>query len=83
VVGVPLWMPLIAYGVLRLLYAVIYWCARIRYEQVRAASMTEVLRVAQPGTTVRDIRADGASLFIEISPWPGRPNPAPEVSGVR
>ena len=61
-----LWMPMVAWGVVRLVSALLDWRARISYERVRAAAVVDVLRAAPPGITVRDGRADGTMLCIDI-----------------
>ena len=61
-----LWMPMVTWGVIRLVRALIDWRARIGYERARAASVVDVLRAVPSGVTVRDSRADGTMLSIEI-----------------
>jgi hypothetical protein len=60
-----LWMLMIIWSVVRLVTALIYWRARIRYERARAAAVVDVLRAGSGGVTVLDKRADGAVLRIE------------------
>jgi hypothetical protein len=60
-----LWMPMVAWSVVKLVYALIEWRARIGYERARAASVVDVLRAAPAGVTLRDRRADGTMLCIE------------------
>jgi hypothetical protein len=64
-----LWMPMVVLGVVKLFCALIDWRARIGYERARAASIVDVLRAVPTGATVRDGRADGTVLCIDI---PGR-----------
>lgn len=59
-----------AWWVVRLLCALVEWRARIGYERARAASVVDVLRAVPAGVTVRDSRADGTVLCIDI---PTRP----------
>jgi len=61
-----LWMPMVAWGVVRLLSALIEWRARISYERARAASVVDVVRAVPGGATMRDSRADGTVLCIDI-----------------
>ena len=61
-----LWIPMAAWYVVRVLCALIEWRARISYERARAASVVDVLRAAPAGATVRDSRADGTVLCIDI-----------------
>jgi hypothetical protein len=63
---VYLWMPMVIWGVVRLLCALIDWRARISYERARAASVVNVLGAASTGVTVRDSHADGTVLSIAI-----------------
>lgn len=63
---------MVAWGVVRLVCALIEWRARIGYERARAASVVDVLRVVPGGVTVRDRRADGTVLCIDI---PARQEP--------
>jgi hypothetical protein len=65
-----LWVPMIAWGVIRLLSALIEWRARIGYERAHAASVVDVVRAVPAGGTVRESRADGTVLCIDI---PARP----------
>lgn len=58
------WMPVVAWGVVRLVRALIDWRARICYERARAASVIDVLRSVPAGVTVRESHADGTMLFI-------------------
>jgi hypothetical protein len=67
-----LWMPMVAWGVVKLLCALVDWRARIRYERARAASVVDILRAVPAGGTVRDSRADGTVLCIDI---PAREEP--------
>jgi hypothetical protein len=59
-------MPMVAWGVVVLVRALIDWRARVSYERARAASVADVLRAVPAGVTVRDSRADGTVLCIEI-----------------
>lgn len=70
---VYLWMPMVVLGVVRLLYALIEWRTRISYERARAASIVDVLRAVPEGVVVRDCRADGTVISIEI---PGYQQPS-------
>lgn len=63
---VYLWTPMVTWGVIRLVRALIDWRARIRYEEVRAASVASILRSVPAGATVQDGRRDGTLLRIEI-----------------
>lgn len=67
-----LWMPVVAWGVVRLLCALVDWGARIGYERARAAIVVDVLRAAPAGAVIRDSRADGTVLCIDM---PGRQEP--------
>ena len=60
-----LWMPMVAWGVVKLACALIQWRARIGYERARAAAVVDVLRAAHVGVTVQDRQADGTILRIE------------------
>lgn len=55
-----------AWGVVRLLSALIEWRARIGYERAHAASVVDVVRAVPGGATMRDSRADGTVLYIDI-----------------
>jgi hypothetical protein len=61
-----LWMPMVAWCVVKLLCALIDWQVRIGYERARAASVVDVLRAVPAGMIVRDRRADGTVLCIGI-----------------
>jgi hypothetical protein len=61
-----LWIPMVAWSVVRLLSALIEWRARIGYERARAASVVDVVRAVPAGVTIRDSRADGTMLCIDI-----------------
>jgi hypothetical protein len=61
-----LWMPMIVLGVVKLFCALIDWRARIGYERARAASVVDVLRTVPAGATIRENRADGTVLCINI-----------------
>jgi len=61
-----LWMPMVAWGVIRLLSVLIQWRARIGYERARAAAVVDVVHAISGGATMRDSRADGTVLCIEI-----------------
>ena len=61
-----LWMPMVAWGVVKLVRALIDWRARIDYERARAASVADVMRAVPAGVTIRDRRADGTVLCIDI-----------------
>jgi hypothetical protein len=63
---VYLWMPMVAWGVVGLVRALIDWRARVSYERARAASVVDVLRAVPAGVTVRESRADGTVLRIDI-----------------
>jgi hypothetical protein len=63
---VYLWMPMVAWGLVRLVCMLIDWRTRIGYERARAASVVDVLRAVPAGVTIRDSRADGTVLCIEI-----------------
>jgi hypothetical protein len=60
------WVPMVAWGVVKLLRALIDWRARVSYERARATSVVEVLRAARAGATVQENRADGTELRIHI-----------------
>lgn len=62
-----LWVPMIVVAAIGLARVTINWGGRIRYEQVRAATVTAVLEATPSGAAVYDIRADGTSLRIENS----------------
>jgi hypothetical protein len=61
-----LWMPMVAWGVVKLIRALIDWRARIGYERARAAAVVDVLRAVPAGATIRDSRADGTVLCVDI-----------------
>lgn len=72
----PLWVPMIVVAAVGLARTVIEWCGRVRYEQVRAATVTAVPQALPGGAEVRDVRADGPSLSVEKPPeraWSERP----------
>lgn len=60
-----LWMPMVAWGVVRLLSALIEWRGRIGYERARAASVVDVVRAIPAGGTMQESRPDGTMLCIE------------------
>jgi len=75
---VALWMPMMVVAAVGLARAIIEWCGRIKYEQVRAASTTAILQVMPGGAAVCDVRSDGTSLRLETPPEVARPGlPAP------
>jgi hypothetical protein len=49
-----------------LIFTVVNWRARIQYERVRAESIATVARVVSAGGSVRDHRADGTVLYVDI-----------------
>ena len=57
---------MVTWGVIRLVRALIDWRARIRYEEVRAASVASILRSVPAGAIVEEGRRDGTLLRIEI-----------------
>jgi hypothetical protein len=61
-----LWMPMVAWGVVKLVRALIDRRAHIDYERARAASVADVMRAVPTGVTIRDRRADGTVLCIDI-----------------
>jgi hypothetical protein len=63
---VCLWMPMVAWGVVRLVRVLIDWRGRVGYERARAALMVDVLRIARTGVAVCECRADGTMLRIEV-----------------
>lgn len=63
---VYLWMPVTTWSVVNVVRALIDWRARIRYEKVRAASVTVISHSLPPGAMVQDRRRDGTFLRIEI-----------------
>ena len=66
---------MVAWGVVRLVRALIDWRASIGYERARAASVVDVLRAVPAGVTMRDSRADGTVLRIEIPARAGTTQP--------
>jgi hypothetical protein len=60
-----LWMPMVAWGLVKLFCALIDWWARVSYERTRAASVVDVLRAVPAGVSVRDSRADGTVLCVD------------------
>lgn len=70
-----LWIPMVAWGVVRLLSVLIEWQARIRYERARSAAVVDVVRAVPAGATIRDSRADGTVLRIDIPARQGLPIP--------
>ena len=67
-----LWIPMVTWGLVRLVWMLSYWRARIGYERMRAALITDLLHAVPDGATVRDRHADGSVLWIEI---PARQEP--------
>jgi hypothetical protein len=63
---VYLWMPMATWSVVKLVRVLIDWCACIRYEKVRAASVAAILQSVPAGATVQDRRHDGTLLWITI-----------------
>jgi hypothetical protein len=63
-----LWMPMVAWGVVKLACALIQWRARIGYERARASAVVGVLRSAHAGVTLWDRHADGTMLCIGARP---------------
>jgi hypothetical protein len=63
-----LWMPMVAWGVVKLACALIQWRSRIGYERARATAVVDVLRAAHADVTLRDRHADGTMLCIEARP---------------
>jgi hypothetical protein len=63
-----LWMPMVAWGVVKLACALIQWRARIGYERARSAAVVDVLRAAHAGVTLRDKHADGTTLCMDARP---------------
>jgi hypothetical protein len=57
---------MVAWGMVRLLHALINWRARVSYERAHAMSVVEVVRAIPPGATVREHRTDGAELLIRV-----------------
>ncbi len=72
-----LWVPLIVAGMIKVACALIDWRARMAYERARAAAVAEILRTAPGVIRLRDKRADGTVLDIEI-PAPALPDQATE-----
>jgi hypothetical protein len=62
---VCLWIPMVAWGVVRLVRALIDWRGRVCYERARATLIADALRGAPPSVAVYDRRADGTMLCIE------------------
>jgi hypothetical protein len=62
---VCLWMPMVAWGVVKLVRVLIDWRGRAGYERVRATLIADALRAVSPGVTVSERRADGTMLRIE------------------
>ena len=56
---------MVAWGVVRLLSALIEWRARIDYERARAASVVDVVHAVPAGVTMRESRPDGTVLCID------------------
>lgn len=63
-----LWMPMVAWGVVKLACELIRWRARIAYERTRAAAVVDVLRAVPADVNLRDSHADGTMLCIEARP---------------
>ena len=61
-----LWMPMVAWGVVGLVRALIDWRGRAGYERARATLIADALRAVPPGMTVCDRRADGTMLRMEV-----------------
>lgn len=60
-----LWVPMVTWGVVRLVRALIDWRARISYERAREATLADLLRAVPVGVTVWDSHADGTTLCIQ------------------
>jgi hypothetical protein len=63
-----LWIPMVAWGVVKVACALIEWRARIGYERAHAASVADVLRAVSAGIVLQDRRADGAVLIVQPEP---------------
>jgi hypothetical protein len=61
-------MPTVAWGVVKLAYALIQWRGRIAYESARAAAVVDLLRATDGEVALRDRHADGTMLWIEARP---------------
>jgi hypothetical protein len=61
-----LWMPVVTWGTVRLLSALIESWTRISYERARAASIADVLRAIPAGGSMRERRLDGTVLCIDV-----------------
>lgn len=62
--GEPIVLIIVAAGAIRLAAAVVSWLAERSGERTRARTLTALLRLAGPGATLIDRRADGASLTV-------------------
>ena len=76
-----LWMPMVAWGVVKLACELIRWRARIAYERARAAAVVDVLRATPVGITLRDSHADGTVLCIGARRFTNCGTLARETSG--
>jgi hypothetical protein len=63
---VYLWMPVVVWGVMRVIRALIDWRAKVDYEQARAASVAAVVSAIPAGATIWDRRVDGTELRVDI-----------------
>jgi hypothetical protein len=73
----PVWMAVIAWGLVQLTCALINWQGRIRFERARAAAVAEVVRVLPPGGLLQEQRADGTALHVQV-PCPSRETRSPQ-----
>jgi hypothetical protein len=77
---VYLWTPMVTWGAIRLVRALIDWRARIRYEEVRAASVASILRSVPADLRVREFpREAGLAMTVISGPHNGgdqHPGPA-------
>jgi hypothetical protein len=65
---VDAWIVMAVWGLVNVVFTVANWQGRIRYEHARASAVATVARSVSAGGTVRDARADGTVLHVEIPP---------------
>lgn len=61
---VSVWVLMTAVGSIRLLRAAVDWYGRIKYERVRAETVTVTLRSMRAETILQEGRADGTYLSV-------------------
>lgn len=64
------WMPVIVWGVTRVIRALVNWRAKVDFEKARAASVVAVVSAVPEGGTVQERRTDGTVLFVSVPAGP-------------